>query len=133
MERSRAHHRNTKIPWVLWALWNPIDAFGCRNEATSMIDHAKVMTSALILAALVLHTVGKSLLWWELLILGTLCFGSIVLYTALLKSGVFSGKFSESDSHSTVDEHKEYNEHKVDETITTIRMERDPSRGVDPT
>lgn len=122
MLTSQNRHQPKWLPWFLWLLWNPVDAVGCRNEHTGVTDHSKVTTVLFLAVALVLHAVHNALAWWELIILGTLCFGSLVLFTTLLKSGIFSGRFTESTS--TVTEHR-------DETLT-VREARDPAEGVDP-
>ena len=127
MLTSKNHHCPVWCPWFVWLLWNPVDAVGCRNEQTGVTDHAKVATTGLLVVALVLHAVRVPLQWWELLILGTLAFSSLALYTTLLKSGIFSM----TEDKSTVEQNTT-NHTTIDETLT-IRQERDPARGVDPT
>lgn len=123
---SKNRHMPKWCPWVVWVVWNPIDAVGCRNEHTGVTDHAKVTTTALVVVALVFHALKMPLQWWELLILGTLCFSSLWLFSVLLKSGIFKGEFLDSHAKSTVDEHVEHS------TTVTIRQERDPELGIDP-
>ena len=127
MITSKNHHQPRWLPWPLWVLWNPVDAIGCRNEHTGVTDHAKVMTTGFVIAAVVLHLIGRPLAWWELIALGTLCFGSLTLMAVLLKSGIFSGQFVESKSTEDI------NETSASTSVVEVRQERDPVEGIDPT
>jgi hypothetical protein len=99
-------------PWLLRALWNPVDALDLRDKADQP-DHAKIVPWILLMISIVFHAVGIPFTWWELTTLGSLAYGYGAWRTFLQAKNV-TGNFASSITH-------------------TITEKRDPAAGIQPT
>lgn len=105
-------------PWLLRALWNPIEALDLRDNDDKP-DHGKVLPWILLMAAIVFHAMGIPFAWWELTALGSLAYG-YGAWRTFLKAKSVSGTFTESVQRTSIHTH-------------SITERRDPSEGIEPT
>lgn len=103
-------------PWLLRALWNPVEALDLRDK-NDKTDHAKVVPWILLMVSIVFHALGIPFTWWELTALGSMAYG-YGAWRTFLQSRNVAGTFTE----------------KVDHVVThTIAERRDHAAGIEPT
>lgn len=115
--------RDAGLPWILKAIWNPVQHIDLR-DAKGDPDHSKIVPWLFLITACVFHVIGKPFTWYELVALGSLCYGWAG-WRAFLKSRTLTGTATANFTRSE-------QEH-VSRTEVVVREERDFAAGIDPT
>lgn len=88
------------IPWVLRALWSPVEQLDLYDRSGKP-DHSKIVPFLFLVSAVAAHFLAMPFAWWELLALGSLSFG-YGAWRQFMATKAVSGTLEEKISRSYV-------------------------------